>query len=260
MTTILTSKGDNRVFEITLNRPDVLNSFNEEMSAELLSALREAEKTKARAVLITGAGRAFCAGQDLACVVPKEGETLDLGGIVKRCYNPIVLKIRTMELPVVCAVNGVAAGAGANVAFACDIVLASSKASFIQSFANVGLIPDSGGTFHLPRLIGLARATALTFLGDKVSADEAVRIGLIYKSVEPERLLPEARDLAASLASRPTFGLGLTKRAFNASLSNSLESQLALEEELQRAAGRSYDYREGVTAFVDKRTPKFKGE
>lgn len=260
MSNIIINEAGNGVHEITLNRPDVLNSFNEEMSSELFSALENAKKGKARAVLLTGAGRAFCAGQDLAAVMPKEGEVPDLGAIVKKCYNPIILSLRSLELPVVCAVNGVAAGAGANLAFACDIVLASTKASFIQSFSNVGLIPDSGGTFHLPRLVGHARAISLTMLGEKLTAEEAVKIGLIYKATEPEQLLAEAQKLTSYLATRPTLGLALTKKAINETWENSLEKQLKVEEDFQRIAGKSHDYREGVQAFLEKREGKFQGK
>jgi len=260
MSNIIINEVGNGVHEITLNRPDVLNSFNEEMSSELLSALENAKKVKARAILLTGAGRAFCAGQDLAAVMPKAGEVPDLGAIVKKCYNPIILSLRSLELPVVCAVNGVAAGAGANLAFACDIVLASTKAAFMQSFSNVGLIPDSGGTFHLPRLVGHARTISLTMLGEKLTADEAVRIGLIYKAIEPEQLLGEAQKLTAYLATRPTLGLALTKKAINETWNNSLEQQLKIEEDFQRQAGRSHDYKEGVQAFLEKREAKFQGK
>lgn len=250
------------VAEITLNRPDVLNSFSAEMAKEVQAALNEAEKSPSvRAIILTAAGRAFCAGQDLSEVAPrKDGSLPELGPIVRECYNPIIQKIRSIEKPVVCAVNGTAAGAGANLAFSCDIVLASYAANFIQSFSNVGLIPDSGGTFFLPRLIGLGRATALTMLGDKLSAQDAEKLGLVWKVFPPETLLTEARKIAATLAAKPTRGLGLTKRAFNASWTNSIEQQLKVEEELQAEAGRTHDYREGVTAFLEKRKPVFLGK
>jgi 2-(1,2-epoxy-1,2-dihydrophenyl)acetyl-CoA isomerase len=249
------------VRSLVLDRPDVLNSFNARMAEELGEALRwAAEDEEARAILITGTGRAFCAGQDLAEVLPQDGApSCDLGEVVARQYNPIVRSIRTMEKPVVCAVNGVAAGAGANIAFACDIVIASQEATFIQSFARIGLIPDSGGTFMLPRLIGMQRATALTMLGDKLTADVAKQWGLVY-DVVPQTVLPDRSfDLARRLAMMPTRALGLIKRGFNASASNSLEQQLALEEELQGEAGRTADYAEGVSAFVQKRTPTYHG-
>jgi 2-(1,2-epoxy-1,2-dihydrophenyl)acetyl-CoA isomerase len=246
---------------ITLNRPDVLNSFNGPMADELLRALRNAADDEAvRAVLLTGAGRAFCAGQDLAAVLPAEGKPLpDLGEVVRLQYNPIVRAIRLLEKPIVCAVNGVAAGAGANIAFACDITLAAEDATFIQSFAKIGLIPDSGGTFILPRLIGLQRAAALTMLGEKLDAGRAKEWGLIYDFVPGVTLMQVSFDLAKRLAAMPTRGLGLTKRAFNAGLADDLESHLVLEEALQGEAGRTEDYAEGVRAFMEKRKPNFKG-
>ncbi|MEO5816440.1 MAG: 2-(1,2-epoxy-1,2-dihydrophenyl)acetyl-CoA isomerase PaaG [Gemmatimonadaceae bacterium] len=249
------------VMTITLNRPDVLNSFNGPMADALISALRRAADDGAvRAVLLTGAGRAFCAGQDLAAVLPVEGKPLpDLGDVVKRQYNPIVRDIRTLEKPVVCAVNGVAAGAGANIAFACDITLAAEEATFIQSFAKIGLIPDSGGTFILPRLIGTQRAAALTMLGDKLDAARAKEWGLIHDVVPALALMQVSLDLAKRLAAMPTRGLGLTKRAFNAGFSNDLETHLLFEETLQREAGQTADYAEGVRAFMEKRKPNFKG-
>ncbi len=249
------------VATITLNRPDVLNSFNRQMSGELLSAITAcADETDVRAVLLTGAGRGFCAGQDLADIPPSQnGASASLGKIVRECYNPIILALRRIEKPVICAVNGVAAGAGANLALACDIVFASTQASFIQSFCKVGLIPDSGGTFFLPRLLGLPRATALMMLGEKIAAEQAVQIGLIYKAVAAEKLLEEASALAVLLATQPTKGLGLIKRGINASLGNSLAEQLKFEEVLQDEAGRTADYAEGVRAFLEKRAPQFRG-
>src|SRR5688500_1782430 len=221
---------DQGVGTITLNRPDVLNSFNRGMALEVREALSAAgANAGVRAVLLTGAGRAFCAGQDLAEAMPKEGPAPDLGDIVARGYNPIVRTIRQLDKPVVCAVNGVAAGAGANLAFACDFVIASTDASFIQSFSKIGLVPDTGGTFFLPRLVGMARATALMMLGDKVSAQDAVAMGLILRAVESSKLMEEATTLARTLAARPTRGLGLIKRALNASATNGLDEQLALE-------------------------------
>jgi 2-(1,2-epoxy-1,2-dihydrophenyl)acetyl-CoA isomerase len=249
------------VATITLNRPDVLNSFNLAMAKQLQDALADAARDPAqRAVLITGAGRAFCAGQDLAEAAPKDGALPDLGNFVRDSYNPLVRAIRTLEKPVVCAVNGVAAGAGANLALACDIVFASTEATFIQSFAKIGVIPDSGGTFLLPRLVGLARATALTMLAEKVSAQQAVEWGMIHKAVDPNALVKTALDTARYLATQPTKGLGLTKRGFNESLGVRLEDQLDREEELQREAGRTHDYAEGVKAFLEKRKPVFTGE
>ena len=251
---------DQGVAAITLNRPDVLNSFNRAMAVEVREALSKAGTTaEVRAVLLTGAGRAFCAGQDLAEAMPKEGTPPDLGDIVARGYNPIVRTIRQLDKPVVCAVNGVAAGAGANLAFACDFVIASSEASFIQSFSKIGLVPDTGGTFFIPRLVGWARATALMMLGDKVTAQEAVAMGLILRVVDAGTLLDEATKLSRHLATRPTRGLGLIKRALNASATNGLDEQLALEAQLQAEAGSTADYREGVKAFLEKRPPVFVG-
>jgi 2-(1,2-epoxy-1,2-dihydrophenyl)acetyl-CoA isomerase len=249
------------VLIITLNRPDVLNSFNGPMADALLRTLRHAaDDDSVRAVLLTGAGRAFCAGQDLAAVLPADGKHLpDLGDVVHRQYNPIVRALRLLEKPIVCAVNGVAAGAGANIAFACDITLAAEDATFIQSFAKIGLIPDSGGTYLLPRLIGMQRAAALTMLGDKLDAGRAKEWGLIYDVVPGAMLAQVSLEMATRLAAMPTRGLGLTKRGFNAGLSDDLETHLALEEELQREAGRSEDYAEGVRAFMEKRKPTFKG-
>jgi 2-(1,2-epoxy-1,2-dihydrophenyl)acetyl-CoA isomerase len=249
------------VLTIALDRPDVLNSLNARMAAELLEALRAAATDDAvRCVRLTGNGRAFCAGQDLADVLPAAGRPApDLGEVVARQYTPIVLAIRTMEKPVVCAVNGVAAGAGANIAFACDLVVASEDASFIQSFTRIGLIPDSGGTFLLPRLIGLQRAAALDMLGDKHEARRARDWGLVHDVVPPAVLGDTTFEIARRLACMPTRALGLAKRAFNAGLDNDLAAQLALEEELQREAGRTEDYAEGVRAFIEKRKPVFRG-
>jgi 2-(1,2-epoxy-1,2-dihydrophenyl)acetyl-CoA isomerase len=249
------------VARLTLNRPDVLNSFNRAMARELCEALAEiAANASLRAVLLTGAGRAFCAGQDLAEASPRpDGSLPDLGDFVRDGYNPIIRLIRTLEKPVVCAVNGVAAGAGANIALACDIVLASRDASFIQSFAKIGVIPDSGGTFILPRIVGLQRATALTMLAEKVSAEQALEWGMVYRVVEAGGLAEAAWTTALYLATQPTHGLGLIKLAFNRSLGVDLDGQLDYEEELQREAGRTADYAEGVRAFLEKRKPRFEG-
>lgn len=250
------------VMTITLNRPDVLNSFNAQMARELRSALDDSRADKTvRAVMLTGAGRGFCAGQDLSEVpAANEGEAPDLGATVLATYNPVIKAIRKLELPIVCAVNGVAAGAGANLALACDIVFASEKASFIQSFAKVGLIPDSGGTYFLPRIVGLPRATAMMMTAEKIDARRAYELGMVYRVCSPETLHTEALTLATELAAMPTRGLGLTKRALNASLGNDLDAQLELEAELQREAGRTRDFVEGVRSFLEKRKPNFTGE
>ncbi|WP_103664514.1 enoyl-CoA hydratase-related protein [Gracilimonas amylolytica] len=250
------------VFTITLNRPDKLNSFNFEMASQMKQALMDAESDdEIRCVLITGEGRAFCAGQDLAEATEVSNDPeRDLSEIVHHTYIPIIKGIRELEKPVVCAVNGTAAGAGANIALACDIVIASEEARFIQSFSQIGLIPDSGGTYILPRLIGLARATALTFLGEKVTAQEAVEMGMIWKSYPADSFMNEAQAIAAKLAKMPTRGFGLTKRGFNAGFSNNLEQQMKLEAELQAEAGKTYDYNEGVQAFLEKRKPEFRGK
>ena len=246
---------------VALDRPDVLNSINARMAASLVRVLGDAGSDAAvRAVLITGRGRAFCAGQDLAEVLPVEGAQMpDLGAIVARQYNPLIRALRGLEKPVVCAVNGVAAGAGANLAFACDLVIAAEAATFIQSFARIGLIPDSGGTFFLPRIIGLQRAAALTMLGDKLGAARAKEWGLVHDVVPDPSLADASLALATRLAAMPTRALGLAKRGFNAAFGNDLEAQLALEEALQREAGDTADYAEGVRAFVEKRPAQFEG-
>ncbi|MFN3757286.1 MAG: enoyl-CoA hydratase-related protein [Flavobacterium sp.] len=249
----------NQVAYIVLNRPEVFNSFNREMALSMQTALDQcASDASIRAIVITGNGKAFCAGQDLKEVVSPE---LNPGfrKILEEHYNPIVQRIRTIEKPIIAAVNGVAAGAGANIALACDIVLASEKASFIQAFSKIGLIPDSGGTFFLPRLIGFQRASALAMTGDKVSAAEALQMGLIYKVLSEESFEISVQQLAEQMAQMPTKALGLTKRLLNQSLTNDLETQLALESDLQIEASESYDYKEGVTAFVEKRKPEFNG-
>jgi 2-(1,2-epoxy-1,2-dihydrophenyl)acetyl-CoA isomerase len=248
----------NGVLTITLNRPDVLNSINRETALALQKTLDEAASNKeVRALLLTGEGRGFCAGQDLAEATDPSAK---IDTFVREHYNPIVLKLRQLEKPVIAAVNGVAAGAGANLAFCCDIVFAGKSSTFIQSFVNIGLIPDSGGTFFLPRIIGMQKATALMFTGEKISSEEAERLGLIYKVVEDADLLAEAGKLAGKLAQMPTAGIGYTKRLLNASYTNDLKQQLDMEEEMQLLAGSSYDYAEGVRAFLEKRRPVFKGE
>ncbi|MEZ5058884.1 MAG: enoyl-CoA hydratase-related protein [Saprospiraceae bacterium] len=246
------------VAKITLNRPEVYNSFNRPMALELQEVLRKCEKDDSiRAIYITGNGKAFCAGQDLQEVVDPNGP--DLTTILREHYNPIVLQIRSIEKPIVCAVNGVAAGAGANIALACDITIANEHASFIQAFSKIGLIPDSGGTFFLPRLIGMQKAVALSMLGEKVSAEDAEKMGMIYKVASAETFEEESWKIVATLSKMPTKGLGYTKRAFNLSLTKSLEEQLQVEDELQTASGETYDYKEGVQAFLEKRKPEFKG-
>ena len=252
---------DSGVLRLTLNRPDVLNSVTRELSAELQRALRDAAADDAaRAVLLTGAGRGFCAGQDLAEAMPADGEIPDLGDFVRQSWNPVISAIRHLEKPVVCAVNGVAAGAGANLALACDIVFAASNATFVQSFAKIGVIPDSGGTFILPRLVGLHRASVLTMLAEKITADQAKELGLVYQVVAPDALVDTALKTAKHLATQPTRALGLIKRAFNHSLGVDLDAQLKYEEDLQREAGRTADYAEGVHAFLEKRAPRFTGK
>jgi len=261
MSSILVSQ-DGGVLTITLNRPDKLNSFNPEMHQLLRAALqRAADDDSVRAVLLTGAGRAFCAGQDLSeREVAPGAAPIDLSASIGSHYNPLVRRLRELPKPVICAVNGVAAGAGANIALACDLVLAARSAGFVQAFAKIGLIPDSGGTWFLPRKVGMARAMGLALLGDKLSAEEAEHWGLIWKAIEDQDLLPEARKLAAQLACGPTKGYALLKRALHASAGNSLDAQLDLERDLQREAGFSEDYREGVAAFKAKRKPAFKGK
>lgn len=245
---------------IKLNRPEVLNSFNVEMSKNVQSALDKcAEDNSIRAVLITGEGRAFSAGQDLAEAVPKDKPLADLGEILDECYNPIIKQIYELEKPVIAGVNGVAAGAGANLALVCDIVIASEKASFVQAFSKIGLIPDSGGTYILPRLIGYQKASVLMMTGDKVSVEEAERMGMISKVEKEDEFESNLHSFAKNLAKMPTKGLALTKKALQQSMNNDLYKQLELEKELQIEAGNTNDYKEGVNAFLEKRKPDFKG-
>lgn len=244
---------------IKMNRPKVFNSFNKEMALSLQQVLDDCESNnEVRAIYLIGEGKAFCAGQDLQEVTDPNGP--ELTSIVKDHYNPIIERIRNIEKPVVGAVNGVAAGAGANIALACDICVATASASFIQAFSKIGLIPDSGGTFTLPRLVGFQRASALMMLGDKVGAQEAQEMGMIYKAFDDDSFVEESMKIASKLAKMPTKGIGLTKRALNLSMISDLTTQLKVEEELQTIAGQTHDYNEGVAAFLEKRKPNFKGE
>jgi 2-(1,2-epoxy-1,2-dihydrophenyl)acetyl-CoA isomerase len=249
------------IARITLNRPDRLNSFNDAMHAQLREALdRVKADASIRVLLLTGAGRGFCAGQDLGDrAVAPGGSAVDLGASIERNYMPLILTLRVLPLPVVCAVNGVAAGAGANIALACDLVIAARSASFIQAFCKIGLIPDSGGTYWLPRLVGTARAMGLAMLGDKLSAEQAEAWGLIWKCVDDAQFAATVDALVAQLAQAPTKGLAAIKHALHCADRNSLEQQLELERDLQRSLGYGDDYREGVAAFVGKRPPQFKG-
>ncbi len=257
--TFIKSETEGNVLKITLNRPDKFNSFNREMALALQDALDKAAIDKTvRAILLTGEGKAFCAGQDLTEAMDANGPGIER--IVREHYNPIIEKIRAIEKPVVCAVNGVAAGAGANIALACDVVIAATSVAFIQAFGKIGLIPDSGGTFFLPRLIGFGKASALMMLGDKVSAHEAEKMGMIYKMVDDANLQTEGMVLAKTLGDMPTKAMGLTKRLLNQSLKNTLEMQLEYEADVQVQATMTHDYTEGVNAFLEKRKPIFKGE
>ncbi len=245
---------------ITLNRPDRMNALDRATLAALTAALGEADADDScRAVLLTGTGRAFCAGADLSTIETGEGVRRDLGQAIEEGWNPLARRLAGLGKPTVCAVNGTAAGAGANLALGCDIVLAARSAVFVQAFAKIGLIPDCGGTFHLPRLVGEARARALAMLADPVSAEKAEQWGMIWQAVDDAALMAEAEKLAAHLASQPTQALVLTRRAMRASAGNSLDAQLDLERDLQREAGNTADFREGVQAFLQKRPPVFTG-
>ncbi|SDB55341.1 2-(1,2-epoxy-1,2-dihydrophenyl)acetyl-CoA isomerase [Flavobacteriaceae bacterium MAR_2010_188] len=251
---------ENKIATITLNRPEVFNSFNREMAFALQETLDECEKDdEVRAIVITGSGKAFGAGQDL-----KEVTTPNLNPgfqkILDEHYNPIIRRIRLIDKPILAAVNGVAAGAAANIALSCDIVVAHENASFIQAFSLIGLIPDSGGTFFLPRLIGFQKASALSMLGDKINATEAERIGMIYKVLSAENYNNEVDEIANKLANLPTKALGMIKHLLNQSMTNGLVSQLDLESKFQIEAAQSEDYKEGVSAFIEKRKPNFKGK
>ncbi len=248
------------VARLTLNRPDRLNSFIVQMHDEVSRALESISKSDARVLVLTGAGRGFCAGQDLADrAVAPTGEGVDLGESLERRYNPLVRRLASLEMPVICAVNGVAAGAGANIALACDIVIASRSAKFIQSFANIGLIPDSGGTWTLPRLAGQARAMGLALTGEPLSAERAEAWGVIWKCVDDEKLSEETNALAAKFAAAPTKGLATTKQLIRESSARDFNAQLDVERDAQRMLGRTHDYKEGVAAFMEKRSPTFKG-
>jgi 2-(1,2-epoxy-1,2-dihydrophenyl)acetyl-CoA isomerase len=248
---------ENNIGSITLNRPDKLNSFNREMALQLQQCLDECAREEVRAVYITGAGKGFSAGQDLAEVVDPEGPGMQR--ILSEQYNPVILRIAQLKKPVVAAVNGVAAGAGANIALCCDIVVAAASASFIQAFSKIGLIPDSGGTFFLPRLIGWQKASAIMMLGDKISASEAERLGMIYKVFSDDEFKEASLNIAKVLAAMPTKGLAFTKQALQQSFTNTLEAQLETEDRLQQAAGGTNDFKEGVQAFIEKRQAVFKG-
>jgi 2-(1,2-epoxy-1,2-dihydrophenyl)acetyl-CoA isomerase len=249
------------IARLTLNRPDRLNSFNVEMHGEVRDALGKlAQNREARVLVISGAGRGFCAGQDLGDrAVAPGGQGVDLGESIDRYYKPLVLALRNLPMPVIAAVNGVAAGAGANIALSCDLVIATRSASFIQSFSKLGLVPDSGGTWLLPRLLGNARAMGLALLGDKLSAEQAAQWGLIWRCVEDAEFKATVDTLAQQLALAPTRGLARSKQAIYESWGRSFEQQLDQERDFQRELGRSQDYAEGVAAFTEKRNPKFTG-
>ncbi|MEL6718085.1 MAG: enoyl-CoA hydratase-related protein [Bacteroidota bacterium] len=251
---------ENGIAQITLNRPDAYNSVNKALGKEWITALDQcAEDSSIRVVVITGDGKAFCAGQDLKEIVQPEKD-FEFSELLEERYTPIVEKILGLEKPVIAAVNGVAAGAGANLALACDIIVASEKASFIQAFSGIGLIPDSGGTYFLPRLVGRARAMAYAMLGDKISAAKAEEIGMIYRCIPAEEFEAEVAKLASKMAKMPTRALALTKRAINASMGNTFEVHMPYENQLQLEASATEDYQEGVEAFVEKRKPEFKGK
>lgn len=258
MSTILLEIKNNIAF-VTFNRPEKFNAFNREMALAFQTVLDNCENdSDIRCVYLTGGGRAFCAGQDLSEITSPDG--LRMERVLKEYYNPIVTKIRNLNKPVVAAVNGVAAGAGANIALCCDVVIAMQSAFFMQAFSKIGLIPDTAGTFFLPRLIGMQKASAFMMLGDKISAPEAERTGMIYKFFEDKNFKIEAEKIAFTLAELPTKGLAYTKQALNKSMESTLENQLHTEDELQQKAAITKDFKEGVTAFLEKRKPRFTGE
>lgn len=255
---VLNRSKNGGVATLSFNRPDKFNSFNQELAFAIQNALDECEKDdEVRAIIIRGEGKAFCAGQDLAEATDPNGPPLQ--SIVGKHYNPIIERIQHIEKPIIAAVNGVAAGAGANIALACDIVVATESAKFIQAFSAIGLIPDSGGTYFLPRLVGRQKALALMLTGDRIGAKEAEAMNMIYKAVSDDAFEDYVSGLASKLAVMPTKGYGLTKRAVNASMNNTLTEQLSLEEELQTEAGQTHDFKEGTAAFLEKRKPSFKG-
>ncbi|AZQ43802.1 enoyl-CoA hydratase-related protein [Nonlabens ponticola] len=250
---------NNGIAQITLNRPQVFNSFNKEMAFAMQDALDRCKQGDVRAVMITGSGKAFCAGQDIQEITDPE-KNPGFEAILDDHYNPIVTRIRDLEKPVVAAVNGVAAGAGANIALCCDVVIATKSAAFIQAFSKIGLIPDSAGTYFLPKLIGFGKASAVMMLADKITATEADQMGMIYKAVEDDEFSAFAKAVTEKLSKLPTIALANTKKALNESMSNTVEQQLALESKLQIQSANTADYEEGVAAFMEKRKPEFKGQ